>query len=76
MDLIERRRGLAERGLLKEAREMDPAVRQSAREDRRAWLADGLERKFWDPVKLLSKGRTQSVVALRGPGAAQGAEAG
>jgi len=68
LELIEHRRALAEAGAIKDARELDVMVKQSAREDRTRWIDEGLQINFWEPIRALRRGRrTQTVLLHQDP---------
>ena len=64
LELIEHRKALAGAGLIEDARGIDKMIRAAAREDKRNWIIAGLEIKFWDPIKEVTRKPQPRVVAL------------
>jgi len=64
LELMASRAALAELGQLKDARELDMQVRQSAREDRKVWIKEGLEDNMWQPIRAIRRKRAPPVVTL------------
>jgi len=73
MEMIASRQALAALGQLKEARELDRMIRYSAREDRKAWLDEGLKERYWTPIRGMTHKPPPRVVSLVRDGQAQGA---
>ena len=63
--MIEHRKALAERGLIKEAQDLDKMIKRSARDDKEEWIKGRLEDKFWEPIKEFSRSMAPQVVALK-----------
>jgi len=70
LELHAHRQALAALGQLKDARELDKMIRDSAKEDRRQWIAEGLKNSLWEPVRQVKKPRQSKVVALVAKGKA------
>jgi len=68
MVLMEHRKALAEQGQYKDVSELDRLIQQSARDDKMAWIREGLRQSLWAPVREIARRRPQAVVSLRGPG--------
>eukprot|EP00969_Alexandrium_andersonii_P064384 2836023-Alexandrium_andersonii.AAC.1 len=66
LELLEKRAELVRSGKPTEAEALNKPIKRSAKRNRRTWIEEGLEEKYWDPVKMLSRDRAPRVVHLDG----------
>eukprot|EP00969_Alexandrium_andersonii_P314409 13889739-Alexandrium_andersonii.AAC.1 len=64
LQILEARAALCKQGKYKQAEALNKEVKASARADRRKWIQDGLQERYWDPVRILSRTRPPRVVRL------------
>eukprot|EP00969_Alexandrium_andersonii_P057902 2550957-Alexandrium_andersonii.AAC.1 len=65
LELLDQRAALCSQGLYRDADALNNLIKRSARKDRKEWVNEGLQEKYWDPVKLLSKARPPKAVTLQ-----------
>eukprot|EP00969_Alexandrium_andersonii_P102521 4524852-Alexandrium_andersonii.AAC.1 len=68
LDQLELRARLVQDGKYADADVLNKGIKKLARGDRKAWVQQGLEDRFWDPVRILSRPKARRVVSLKSEG--------